>query len=99
MIPKVAGVIWFRNRDDYLKCLSIFEDAFNYPATYENWFVLAEKRLKEIEHSGWIPVKAVLDPETFPSWCADRFLKIDTEGRVAFANWVASEHLKASGMI
>ena len=56
------------------------------------------KRFAELfafhERSGAIVVRAELDPETFPNWCAARSLHVDATGRAEWGNWKAVEYLR-----
>jgi len=98
-IPKAAGITWYKSKEDYQKALSTFEDAFKLPTTYEAFLKQYEVGVAIAKQRGFIPVKAELDPATFPDWCAARSLHVDAHGREAFANEVAVAFLRDKGFL
>lgn len=98
-IPKAAGIIWYKSKEDFLKARAIFTDAFLLPDTYEEFLIKATELIAKLEASGMPVVKAELDPHTFPAWCKARNLNVDTHGREAFGNAMALEFLKKSGKL
>lgn len=99
MKPKVAGIVWYKSSEDYHKVLLIMEDAFKLPDTYEDFLKRFGESVAFAEMNGMIPVKAELDPETFPAWCKARSLNVDATGRETYANFVAYEYLRDNGML
>jgi hypothetical protein len=74
--------------------LAIFDDADDLPDSFDNWLVLAEKTAKQVSNQGMMVIRAEIDPDTFPQWCADRgHANIDSYARIAYANFVAMQHL------
>lgn len=91
MTPIVyVGIAWFRQQD-YNAALSVMEDATLLPKSFESWLALAEKLFERLENEGRVPIKAYIDPATFPSWCAERGLKVNAHARMQFANFVAKQ--------
>jgi hypothetical protein len=90
MKVSIAGIPWYRE-GDYVKLLSIFEDADNLPGTFNEWLVKAEAFEKNLTKSGMRVVRAVIDPDTFPVWCAANNVKINADGRKRFASHKARE--------
>jgi hypothetical protein len=89
-VPVVAGVAWYA-REDYAALLSIFEDADTLPTTYDEWLAKAEELEGEFKARGYHVVRALIDPKTFPSWCAARGLKLNANARTNFGNEKARE--------
>lgn len=98
-LPKAVGLIWYKDKEDFLKARAIFTDAFLLPDTYEEFLIKATELIAKIEASGMPVVKAELNPETFPAWCKERSLNVDAKGREAFGNAAALEFLKKSGKL
>ena len=98
-IPRAAGIVWYENEEIYNKALSIFEDSFKLPATYQGFLVQYAAAVRICKQRGFIPIKAELDPSTFPDWCAARYLHVDAAGRAEWGNWKAMEYLRENGLI
>jgi len=99
-IPKVAGIVWYKSKEDFLKARAIFTDAFLLPDTYEDFLVGFSEAEKAAYAKGFdMIVKAEFNPGTFAAWCKERSLNIDTHGREAFAHNAAIEFLKQSGKL
>ena len=90
----VIGVAWFTDEDHYRSALKIFTDSQNMPATFEDWKALVEKQCELIKESGKNAIRADIDPETFPGWCASRGFEANSQGRIAFAKHVVLEYQK-----
>jgi len=91
---QAVGIAWFRDSESYQKALSIFNDADNLPSSYGEWLLKTKQLYKVVKRSGKIPVKAEIDPDTFPEWCRDRGLNIDADARMEFANSTALEFIQ-----
>lgn len=91
----LMGVAWFKDKATYQRALNIFTDPENMPASYDDWKALAGKQCELIRDNGDIPIRADIDPETFPSWCAGRGFIADSQGRIAFVNHVVIEYQKS----
>jgi len=82
---RIGGIAWYRE-DDYPRILEIMEDAKVLPATFKQWEQIAKQTESEGEMRGLTVVRAIIDPETFPDWCAARGLNVDAKARIRFAN-------------
>lgn len=90
-----VGLVWYR-REDYDRLLTIFEDAHKQPRTFDDWLVQAERIEQRQRDRGVRVVRAVIDPDTFPAWCAAKRLKVDSHARNEFASHKAYEaHLQS----
>jgi hypothetical protein len=87
------GLSWYLEKD-YGRILKIMEDADKLPATYGQWRSSAERGERGLKDKGHIVVRAIIDPEEFAAWCRERALKLDANGRIAFASWVALQQVK-----
>jgi hypothetical protein len=90
----VIGVAWFKDEPTYRKALTIFTDAENMPATFEDWKALVRRQCAEITGSGNIAIRADIDPETFTDWCHLHGFLANSQGRSAYANHVEIEYQK-----
>ena len=88
----IIGIAWFKDEAAYRRALAIFTDPENMPASFEDWKALVGKECKLIREVGNIALRADIDPDTFPDWCASRGLKPNSWGRTAFVNHVELEY-------
>jgi hypothetical protein len=81
----MLGMAWYR-REDYPRLLGIFADRANLHEAYDDWLKAAERGLDTFRSQGQAFQKVYIDPDTFPAWCAEMGLNIDSKARVRFAN-------------
>ncbi|MEW6489721.1 MAG: hypothetical protein AB1578_17655 [Thermodesulfobacteriota bacterium] len=93
-MSEIMGVAWFRDEDTYRRARSVFVDPENLPARFEDWQALVARQCELIRESGTRVLRADIDPETFPSWCASRGLFPNSEGRLAFVKYAELEYRK-----
>jgi hypothetical protein len=80
---KALGISWYR-KEDYPRLLSIFEDSDNLPRTFEKWFLQATAFENGVIKSGKRVFRIIIDPNSFPGWCAANKLKVNTHARQLF---------------
>lgn len=85
---RAMGIPWYF-RQDYARILAITEDAHLLPPTYDAWRKKAEGLERQMKAEGRIVVRAEVDPQEFPRWCAARGLNVDAHARGIFASEVA----------
>lgn len=85
---RAVGLVWYR-REHYARLRKLFEDGDKLPANFDKWLKLAEQTQQRYERDGFLTVKAYIDPDTFPAWCAARSLNVDARARMEFANHAA----------
>ncbi|EFK10910.1 conserved hypothetical protein [delta proteobacterium NaphS2] len=90
----VIGIAWYKDEATYRRALAIFTDSENMPASFEKWKALVARQCKFIKESGNIAIRAEIDPEAFPVWCASRGFEANSSGRIAFVNHVVLEYRK-----
>ena len=90
---QIAGLVWYAPQD-YAAILRIMADAHLLPQTFEAWHQIARQRESEAKSTGVRVVRAVIDPATFPIWCATRGLNIDARARTSFANDYAAGQIE-----
>lgn len=88
MQVQITGIAWYR-KDDYPQILRIMADADVLPPSHRDWQKKAERLESEIAAKGVRVVRAIIDPQTFPGWCAARGLNVDAKARMEFANMEA----------
>ena len=92
-VSSAVGMAWY-TRSAYPLCLAIFSDAADYPDTFDEWLTKAEQTEKKLRQQGVRVIRAEIDPNTFPSWCAaNGFSNVDTQARCHYANLKAAESL------
>ncbi|WP_240910140.1 hypothetical protein [Desulfopila sp. IMCC35008] len=88
--PSVQAMVWYKEEHwDTLKLM--FVDGDRLPPTYEEWHKRAEEMKKQAQASGDAVIKVFIDPETFPEWCAQKGVEMDSEARSQLAIEVAQE--------
>ena len=95
MKVQVIGIPWF-SRDDFARLRAMFTDGDKLHRTYDEWLTAAKKTRHSIMAQGTRVVRAKIDPDTFPAWCAANGHDLDAKGRVAFADRCAFETLGKS---
>ncbi|WP_347311390.1 hypothetical protein [Defluviimonas sp. SAOS-178_SWC] len=89
----VVGISWFEQAD-YAAARAIMTDDV-LPASHDLWLQKARKSEREAQEMGYRTVRAVIDPKTFPAWCAENgFPDIDAKARMAFANHHAAGQIR-----
>ncbi|GAA5655776.1 hypothetical protein Brsp06_02142 [Brucella sp. NBRC 13694] len=87
----IMGIPWYAE-GDYAAILRTMSDGNLLPSTYQQWKQKAERLESETKAKGITVVRAIIDPKTFPAWCAIRGLKVDAQARMSFANEQAYKH-------
>lgn len=82
---QATSMVWYRE-SDYDALLKIFVDAGKLPRSFLQWQDAAEQGRKRQLREGKVVVKAYIDPNTFPAWCAANGCNVDADGRTKFAN-------------
>ena len=85
---RAFGFPWY-TQENYTEILKIMQDAHLLPRTYNEWLAKAIQKVQEIESEGGITLKVYIDPQTFPAWCRQRGLHIDSKARIEYANLIA----------
>ncbi len=93
-MPHVVGIAWYKDESTYRRARAVFTDPRNMPDTFDDWKALVKRELELIKDSGNIALRADIDPETLPAWCASRGYKADAQGRNAFVSSVELEYQK-----
>ena len=90
----VIGIAWYKDEATYRRALAIFIDSETMPASFEEWKALVGRQCELIKDAGNIAIRAEIDPEAFPVWCASRGIETNSWGRVAFVNHMVLEYRK-----
>lgn len=62
---------WYR-RADYKRVLETAADKEDLPETLDKWLGIAERLKRELIRSGRVVHRALLEPEAFATWCAEK---------------------------
>lgn len=89
-----VGIPWYEE-EDYAEILRVMADGHVLPATYAEWREKAEGVERQVAASGKLCHRAVINPKTFPGWCALRGLNVDANGRSQFASEAAYKSVKS----
>ena len=76
---------WYREAD-YEKLRAMFIDGHVLPRTFLQWQDQAEQLRKRYVRQGMVVVKAYIDPDAFPAWCAANGCNVDANGRMKFGS-------------
>jgi len=90
---RVIGLPWYQ-KADYQRLKTIFTDGGKLAPTFEQWEQAAEKLRQRCLAQGEIVVKAYIDPDTFPTWCAANGKGVDSSGRTWYANSIAADYAR-----
>lgn len=91
----VAGMPWYRE-EDYARILSVMTDAANLPLTYQDWLKKAEQVERTFKAKGMTVIRAIIDPDAFPAWCAAIGLNVDASSRSRWGNEAAIRSVKGN---
>ena len=86
--PSLQAMVWYKKEEwEILK--EMFVDGDMLPVTYEDWLSRAEQMKNEVQAAGDAVIKVYIDPETFPEWCTQKGLEMNSEARSQLAIEVA----------
>lgn len=88
-----VGVIWYR-REDYDQLKGMFPDGDVLPDNFDEWLKIANNTFAELTQRGFLLLKAMIDPLTFPEWCRAHQEKMDANGRTRYAAEYSRTHAK-----
>jgi hypothetical protein len=91
-----VGIPWFRS-EDWKALKLMFSDADQLHDHHKDWLRDAKKIEKRLQKQGFIVERALIDPNTFPAWCALRGMSLDAKARSAFASEAASSKFQKQG--
>ena len=86
--PSVQAMVWYKE-EDWLTLKKMFVDGERLPESYQDWLSRAEDMKKQAQDAGDIVIKVYIDPQTFPEWCAQKGVAMDSEARSQLAIEVA----------
>jgi hypothetical protein len=81
--PPAVGAFWIKE-EDYPALLKIFTDATKMPPTWTEWLKMAEEMEQGLKAYGHVVMRVLIDPSTFPDWCAAHGTSPNGEGRKRF---------------
>jgi len=81
-LPAV-GAYWI-DELDYSTVLKIFDDGNTLPRTWKEWQKIAEEMEKGLKAFGHPVLRVLIDPATFPAWCAAHGTTPGRQGRKMF---------------
>lgn len=89
--PKNASIqamVWYKE-EDWDTLLDLFVDTELLPQNYHDWSERAESKKIEVEAAGHQVIKVFIDPVTFPGWCKEKKMEMNSEARAQLAIEVA----------
>lgn len=95
MRVRVLGMVWYR-QEDFDRLKAMFSDGSKIGPTFDDWLDSAQKGYEKLTADGNVVVKAYIDPESFPQWCAEHGKELDARGRSAYANERAAKSVRAT---
>lgn len=87
-----VGFFWYRDAEQYMQFLTIYEDRDAMNETYALWHKQALRAVKQYERRGLITHKVYSTPEELLEWCRANGMPLNGKSRSSFAN----EKLKAA---
>jgi hypothetical protein len=92
---KGVAIPWYR-REDFDRVKAMLSDGSKIGATFDGWLASAQKVYEKLTDDGHVVVKAYIDPEAFPKWCAAHGKELNAAGRTAYANECAADKVRAT---
>ncbi len=83
LIP--VGVAWYDTQEDWASIKSTAMDPERFENTYDEWKSMAENVMVKMRETGILPVKVILTPEDFSTWCFIYNKENCAESRADFA--------------
>lgn len=81
-LPAV-GVYWIKE-EDYPALLKVFDDGDRLPRSFGEWLKMAEEMERGLKAYGHPVMRVIINPGTFPDWCAAHGTTPGREGRKRF---------------
>lgn len=81
----IIGMSWYY-REDFENIKKIFIDGDNIGKNYDDWLRRAEKGYNHLVSSGHIVEKVYINSRTFPKWCEENHLELNSRARLKFGN-------------
>lgn len=92
----IVGLVWYAE-EDFAQIKALMLDSDKLPPRYADWQARAENGERQLRAQGHKTVRAYLKPEAFQQWCRTNGHEVNSQGRMAFANWYAKEvHTKGA---
>lgn len=88
--PSVQAMVWYK-KEHWDTLREMFADGDMLPKSYQDWEQRAEKMKADAQQAGDAVIKVYIDPETFPQWCKEKGLEMNSEARSQLAIEVAQE--------
>lgn len=86
--PSIQAMVWYKEEHwDILK--EMFTDGHMLPPSYQEWLKRAEAMQADAQAAGDAVIKVYIDPETFPAWCKEKGVEMNSEARSQLAIEVA----------
>jgi hypothetical protein len=80
---RIAGIPWY-DREDYPRIVAMMEDAHVLAPVYEQWLAAAENNEREAQRVGVRTLRAIIRPDAFAAWCAERDLPPTSKARMQY---------------
>ena len=82
---RIAGMPWY-DREDYPRILAMMEDAHVLAPVYDQWLAAAENNEREAQRVGVRTLRAIIRPDAFAAWCAERGLPPTSKARMQYVH-------------
>jgi len=83
----VFGIAWYRP-DQWQRLLEVSTDAADLEDSYDEWFELAEERMRELGEAGARAERVQIDVEGLALWCDAEECLVDAAGRARYAAYL-----------
>lgn len=81
----ITGISWYY-KEDFENIKKILVDGDNLGKSYEDWLRMAEKSYNQLVSSGHLVEKVFINSKTFPKWCEENHLALNSKARIRFGN-------------
>lgn len=80
----VFGMAWYRP-DQWQRLREVSSDAEDLEDSYDEWFELAEERMRDLREAGARAERVQIDVEELARWCDAEECPVDAAGRARYA--------------
>lgn len=87
---RAVGVYWIRE-EDYPAARAMFSDGPKMPPAFGDWLRMAVEMESGLKAYGHPVLRVIIDPASFPDWCAANGTTPGSEGRKRFVAAAVTE--------
>jgi len=83
-VDTASGVAWY-DREEWRRIREVAADPQVFEESYDEWVVMAEKAVRELEATGMIIERVPVGATELIAWCSEHDRPVDGSARAEFA--------------